>query len=150
MSRRGNIRRPDTDRHGFSLVEMMVVIGVLGLIAAIAVPSFNGYMRANEVDTIADRMASDMALARSISVSQGRVIRLVGDVDGYQIVDPVTAGVLRDRPFNGSVSLDAPVTINFYPWGAADAVTMNLSNSVTARNVVVLPTGMSEVQSCGP
>lgn len=145
MSRRDNKSRRGHNQHGFSLVEMMVVIGVLGLIAAIAVPSFNGYLRANEVDTIADRMTSDMALARSISVSQGRVIRLVGDANGYQIIDPITAGVLRDRPFDGTVSLDAPVTVNFYPWGAADAVTMNLSNSVTARNVVVLPTGMSEV-----
>ena len=137
-------------QRGFSLVEMMVVIGLLGLVAAIAVPSFNGYLRANEVDTIADRMTSDMALARSLSVAQGRVIRFVGDADGYRIVDPISAGVVREREFEGAVMLDAAVSVNFYPWGAADTATMNLSNGTTARNVLVLPTGMSEVESCDP
>lgn len=137
-------------QRGFSLVEMMVVIGLLGLVAAIAVPSFNGYLRANEVDTIADRMTSDMALARSLSVAQGRVIRLVADTDGYQIVDPTTIAVIRERDFEGAVTLDVAVSVNFYPWGAADAVTMNLSNGTAARDVLVLPTGMSEVQTCGP
>ena len=63
----GRTRQKMPSRRGFTLVEMMVIIGLMGLIAAIAVPSFNGYLRANEVDTIADRITSDMALARSLS-----------------------------------------------------------------------------------
>jgi len=137
-------------QRGFTLVEMMVIIGIMGLIAAIAVPSFNGYMRANEVDTTADRITSDLALARSLAVSQGRVVRFVGNSAGYQIVDPITAQVIRGRTFDGCVALGADVTVNFFPWGAADAVTMNVSNGTTSRDVLVLPTGIAEVQACGP
>lgn len=135
---------------GFTLVEMMVIIGLMGLIAAIAVPSFNGYLRSNEVDTIADRITSDMALARSLSVAEGRIVRFASTTQGYQIIDPVADQVIRDRDFEGSVTLDAEYNIDFFPWGAADSATMNLCNGTTSRAVVVLPTGLSEVQTCGP
>jgi type II secretion system protein H len=131
---------------GFTLVELMVIIGVIGLIAAIGVPTFNGYLRANTVDTTADRMASDMAYARSLSVSQGRVIQFVGEAAGYQLLDPSDASVIRDRTFEGSVELDADYTINFFPWGAADTSTLTLDTGAETRVVQVLPTGIAEVQ----
>ena len=135
---------------GFTLVELMVIIGIVGLIAVIAVPSFNGYLRANLVDTTADRIVADMALARSLAVSQGRVVRFAGVATGYQILDPVGGDVIRDRTFEGTVALDADVNVNFYPWGAADTATLDLGNGSETRTVAVLPTGLAEVQPCGP
>ncbi|MEZ4389184.1 MAG: GspH/FimT family pseudopilin [Candidatus Krumholzibacteriia bacterium] len=137
--------RNGTHQRGFTLVELMLVISILGLIAAIAVPSFNGYLRANQVDTTADRITSDLALARSLSVSQGRVVRFVGTAAGYQIIDPITFQVIRDRTFEGTVALAADVSVNFFPWGAAEATTMNIGNGSENRAVVVLPTGIAEV-----
>jgi len=135
---------------GFTLVELMVIIGIVGLIAAIGVPSFNGYMRANRVDTTADRIAADMALARSLAVSQGQVFRFAGDEDGYEITVPSSGRVIQERVFDGAVSLTADVTVNFYPWGSADAATLTLDNGNEMRLIQVLPTGLAEVETCGP
>lgn len=138
------------NQRGFTMVELMVIIGVIGLIAVIAVPSFNGYLRANTMDTTADRIASDMALARSLAVSQGAVFRFEGVAGGYKITNPGEGRVIRDRSFEGCVALDADHTINFYPWGAADAATLTLDNGTERYNVLVLPTGIAEVEACSP
>jgi len=39
-------------KDGFSLVELMVVIVILGILAAIAVPSFIGYLERSQVTTM--------------------------------------------------------------------------------------------------
>ena len=137
--------RPPTNKRGFTLVEIMVIVGILGLMAAIAVPSFNGYLRANRIDVTADQIASDIALARSIAVSEGRVMRFIGEADGYVISDPGSGRIIRDREFAGAVRLQADVTVNLFPWGAADAATLNLDNGNQVRQIQILPTGMVEV-----
>jgi prepilin-type N-terminal cleavage/methylation domain-containing protein len=38
-------------RRGFTMVELMIVIGLLGLLISISVPSMQGYLRANRFDT---------------------------------------------------------------------------------------------------
>lgn len=139
------MHRSHAHRHGFTLVELIVLVGVIGLVAAIAVPSFNGYLRANRIDVTCDQLSSDMALARSLAVAQGQVIRFEGESDRYRIVDPTDGRVIREREFAADVALGADVIINFFPWGAAEAATLNIANGVENRQVQVLPTGIVEV-----
>ena len=61
------------------------------------------------------------------------------------MVDPVTADVLRQHNFDNGLALDANFTVNFFPWGMADATVMTLTNPSGAAQIDVLPTGMVEV-----
>jgi type II secretion system protein H len=133
-------------RNGFSLVELMVLVGILGIVTALSIPNFSRYVRSNRLSTTADRLAADLSLARTLAVSNGRIYRLTATAEGYTITDPVSGQTIREREYEGEVALVGEALVNFFPWGMADAATLDLSSSVGTRRVTILPTGIVEVQ----
>ncbi len=130
---------------GFSLVEMMIVIGLFGMLVAISVPSLQGYMRSNRLDTQSDRLTSDLALARSFAVARGRILHFAATTTGYTITDTGTAETVRQHNFDGDVALAANVDADFFPWGAASTATLSITNGCDTRILNLLPTGIVEV-----
>ena len=139
--------RSNVSRRGFTMVEIMVTIGLFGLLMAISVPSLWGYMRANRLDTQVDMIGSDLAYARSIAVARGRIIRVTATSTGYTVTDAASGDVVKQRQFDGEVRLSADAVLDFFPWGAADSDVLVLTNGSDTRDVTVLPTGIVEVGS---
>jgi type II secretion system protein H len=135
------------NNQGFSLVELMVILGLLGLLISISVPSMQGYLRANRLDTTCDQLTSDLALTRSLAVARGRVLRFSATAAGYTITDPGTGVLIRQRAFDGDVSLAGAAQADFFPWGGADATVLDLGNGCQTRTVNIMPTGIVEVES---
>lgn len=83
---------------GFSLVELIVVVALIGIITAIATPSFMDWRRNVEYRAAARDIVSMMREAKARAISTNREHRVEFDVDGR-----------RYRLVQGSRAADTPV-----------------------------------------
>ena len=68
------------NKSGFSLIEMMVVVALIGLMAAIAVPSFRGLMQKGRLKAAGREITMDLLLERASAISSGNPQVFVFDV----------------------------------------------------------------------
>ncbi len=99
---------PTIVRHGFTMIEMVVVMAILAIAAAIVVPMMSsaGGMR---VRAAVNMVAADLEYAKSMSLSRGQRYSVVFDKDFeiYQIIDE------SGTPIPHPVKKGSPYTIDF-------------------------------------
>jgi prepilin-type N-terminal cleavage/methylation domain-containing protein len=64
-------------RHAFSLVEMLVVLSIMGLLAALAVPALKNFGHADAMTAAAQQMLDDVGRARQLAISQRTTVYMV-------------------------------------------------------------------------
>src|SRR5262245_62430439 len=70
---------------GFTLLELLVVLAILGLTVALAVPVFNRVMPGLELKAAARTVAAAMREARGIAVSSNREVAVTIDVSSHTL-----------------------------------------------------------------
>lgn len=63
-------------REGFSLVELMIVIALIGIIAGIAVPSYQSYIRKTNFKSAVRELTSDLFYTKEKGISESRIFRI--------------------------------------------------------------------------
>lgn len=67
--------------HGFTLIELAIVIAILAVLFAMALPSYAGWMADAEVANTANQLAEAMNLARSEAIKHGGRVSLCKSSD---------------------------------------------------------------------
>lgn len=67
---------------GFSLIELMVVIALLSVIMAIAVPSFSEMMRNSTLSAESNNLYADLSMARTQAIRRGASVTLCPSTNG--------------------------------------------------------------------
>lgn len=136
MSERRTYPRADRAA-GFTLTELLVVVGIIALMGAVAVPSLLAFIRNYSIESSAKEMASEMQTARYKAISRNvnlGVLLVVLDSQTYRYVveddlDPQTAPnwtssqtlpTLLARPEQLGPVKRLPADIRFVATGATD------------------------------
>jgi type II secretion system protein H len=142
-------------RAGFSIIELIAVVAILGIMASIVGPAMSRIVRHNRVNRATTVIASDLQNAFAVAARQRQPVRILADnaTRSYQFVDRRTGAVLRIRTFYGDTSeyrLDklifAPATIDVFPNGISSApLQIDLANGDYAKQIKASTAGFVRV-----
>lgn len=138
-------------RRGFSLTEVVLVVSMLGVVTALALPTVSRSLTSIRADRAAAIVAADVKLAFSLAARQNRPVRLnVNSAQRtYTIRDRVSGTVLHRRIF-GAGAADLMVSsiaasanpVDVFPNGlASEGVTYTLRVGEHQRAVIMTRTG---------
>lgn len=148
-----NRSMPGASRRGFTLVELMIVIVVLGIVSMLGVPSFTRVMANNAVKGAANEAYADLQYARSESVQRNATVTVTFSTSGYQIT---AAGgtTLKVVTLNGpNLAAGVGATVVFSPTRATAAVTGSapqFAHSQTDATLRVIVNTLGRVEMCSP
>ena len=94
---------------GFTLIELMVTIGIAAILLALALPSFTESIRSNRVSTATNQILATINLARAEALRSKSSARVCPTLDGAQCATTwgPSAGMLVWTDENGNNKFDA-------------------------------------------
>jgi prepilin-type N-terminal cleavage/methylation domain-containing protein len=138
-------------RVGFTLLELIVVVLIVGVLAMMTGPAMSRIVRHNRVNRSATLIAADLQNAFAVAARQREPIRIQADAatKSYQFIDRKSGAVLRIRTFYGDTSeyrltrlVFTPTTIDVFPSGISSAaLVVDLSNGDYSRQVTASTAG---------
>jgi type IV fimbrial biogenesis protein FimT len=79
------LRLAQPRNRGFSLVELLIVVAVLGLVLMLGLPNISAWLQNTQIRNGAEAMISGLQLARTEALRRNRLVR-------FNLVDNLTAG----------------------------------------------------------
>lgn len=138
-------------RGGFTMVELMVVLAVIAVLLAVAVPSFREQLARRTLEGAANELSADLQYARSQSVSRNADVLLSTTAAGYTVCCDASAANYKAITLDSSLSLTPGVTVTYSALRAmANASTLNLSSSRTSASLRLTTNVMGRVSLCSP
>jgi len=155
MTRR-RVGSPNAQAHGFTLIELMVIVSIIAILSAIAAPSFRSLIGTMNAKSAAFDLIGDLTASRSEAIKRNQnttVVPVGGDwAKGWEVRRADGEPLRQREALTSSLAVSgAPAAgVTFRPNGrlsddtAESNLTWSISSSisgVTARCVVITTTG---------
>ena len=69
------------NNRGFTLIELMVTVAIVGIFASIALPSFSRLIESNRINTATNELVANLLLTRSEALKRGNSVTLCPSTD---------------------------------------------------------------------
>jgi type IV fimbrial biogenesis protein FimT len=121
-------------QRGFTIVEVIVVVTILGILAAMAAPNMIDMIRKQRVKSAAFDVFSSLNLARSEAIKRNRTVQMRANGSdwsrGWEIAD-ANGNVIKNQQGWDDITLNGPGAITFTATG-------RVSSGVTQFNLTGL------------
>ena len=120
--------------HGFTLAELLVIIGIIAVIATVSLPVYRSISMNINLTSAGRDMATDLRFAQQQAVTTQagyRVAFYIGS-NSYAIINVETGATAKSR------TLKAPITIVSVTGLTGDAVTFNATGAVDSAGIITL------------
>lgn len=141
-------------RYGFTMIESMIVVVVLGTMLSIGLPRMNEGVRQRRVIAAGNALHADIPVAFSLAARQRKPVTITYDAASgeVRVSDRATNSIYVRRALRetSEYMLDSvtmtPSSVQLFPNGvSSSAFTIRLSNGKFVRNVTVGRTGLTRV-----
>jgi type IV fimbrial biogenesis protein FimT len=137
---------------GFTLLELMLVIGIAGLILTLGIPSFMDSVKSNRLTTRTNELVTALNFARSESIKRGLRITVCKSTTGSSCLTTGsnwTAGWIVFTDQNNNAAYDsASETLLRVQANLASNITMNATTNI-ANYVSYVASGRSQLIAGG-
>ena len=127
------------DERGFSLVELLVVISMIGILSILAAPTLLSYYQSSTLQAGARELASAVSRGRQLAISRNTTVCVeLSDTNITMRTAVCSTGALYTGPEtdgNGVIRLTNGMRVSFA--GGTSVVFNNLGAATTANNFTV-------------
>ena len=140
---------------GYSLLELIFTLAILGILMSIVVPNFSDYYRSLNTSEFADRLTMDISYARDYTAARGKNFQCLFDKDEHTysfVVDPdgtdeplflpSTSTMEGSLPpgFTMAFEGDSPLEVTFTEQGIPvvdENITLTITGGGVTRTIII-------------
>lgn len=120
---------------GFTLLEMLVVIGIMGLIAGLAFPVIGKAIEAQTFRTASLQIELAVRRAQTDAIREHRTVA----VPLFQQRDPRADVALARRPLTSDLRIDQPAALRFFSDGTSTGGTIKIAATTRIFRIDIDP-----------
>ena len=148
MSQRGHLE----DESGFTVIEMLITVLIMGIVFAIATSTWFGVVESRRVDSATNQLAADVRLAHSKATNRlaQHTVSLTAGSSEYTVTDAGNRD-LDDDPDEDLVTVAADTTVVLNTNGeaqvtGANPIEVRSTNDITNNHTIDINTATSRIK----